>query len=44
MHYSIYIRIVIKNKTIMAIINEAKRWNGTPDSSKALKEHLDKIK
>jgi len=44
MHYSIYIRIVIKNKTIMAIINEAKRWNNTPHASKALKEHLDKIK
>lgn len=44
MHYQIYIRIVIKNKTITAIINEAKRWNNTPEQSKALKEHLDKIK
>lgn len=44
MHYSIYIKIVIKNKTIMAIIKEAQRWNNTPHASKALKEHLDKIK
>ena len=44
MHYSIYIKIVIRNKTIMAIIKEAQRWNNTPHASKALKEHLDKIK
>ena len=28
----------------MAIIKEAARWNNTPHASKALKEHLDKIK
>ena len=44
MHYSIYIRTVIKNKTITAIIKEAQRWNNTPHASKPLKEHLDKIK
>ena len=44
MHYSIYIRTVIKNKTITAIIKEAQRWNTTPHASKMLKEHLEKIK
>jgi len=44
MHYTIYVSTVIKNKTITAIIKEASRWNGTPHASKALKEHLDKIK
>jgi hypothetical protein len=44
MHYTVYIRTVIKNKTIMAIIKEAQRWNNTPHASKMLKEHLDKIK
>lgn len=29
MHYTIYVKTVIKNKTITAIIDEAKRWNGT---------------
>lgn len=43
MHYTIYVNTVIKNKTITAIIQEAKRWNGTPNASKHLKEHLDKI-
>lgn len=44
MHYSIYIRTVIRNKTITAIIKEAQQWNGTAHASKMLKEHLDKIK
>ena len=43
MHYNIYVNTVIKNKIITAIINEAKRWNGTSNASKHLKEHLDKI-
>jgi len=44
LHYSIYINAVIKNKTISAIIKEASRWNGSPHASKALKDHLEKIK
>lgn len=44
MHYAIYIRTVIKNTTIQAIINEASNWTNTPQASKMLKEHLDKIK
>jgi len=43
MHYTIYVKTVIKNPTISAIINEAKRWNGTPNASKHLREHLEKI-
>ena len=44
MHYSIYIKTVIKNATIQAIIKEATRWNNTPHASKVLREHLEKIK
>ena len=47
MHYTVYIKTVIKNNTITAIINEAKRWQerqeGTAQKSTPLKEHLDKI-
>ena len=43
MHYTIYVKTVIKNRIIQAIINEAKRWSGTPAASKHLHEHLVKI-
>ena len=43
MHYTIYVKTVIKNKTITAIIDEAKRWNGTSQASKLLADHIDKI-
>jgi len=43
MHYTIYVKTVIKNRIISAIINEAKRWNGTQQATKHLREHLDKI-
>ena len=43
-HYSIYIKKVIRNQVIQKIIEEASKWVGTPSGSKALPEHLDKIK
>lgn len=43
-HYNIYIRLVIKNATITAIINEADKWKTTQQASKHLKEHLEKIR
>ena len=44
MHYTIYIRKVIKNNTIRKIIDEASRWVNTDYASKQLAEHLEKIK
>ena len=43
-HYSIYIKKVIKNQVIQKIIEEATKWVGTPNGSKVLAEHLDKIR
>lgn len=43
MHYTIYVNTVIKNMTITAIIQEAKKWNGTSQATKLLGEHLEKI-
>ena len=44
MHYSIYIRKVIKNNVIKRIIEEATRWVRTEYASEKLQEHLEKIK
>ena len=44
MHYTIYIKKVIKNTTIRKIIEEASRWVDTEYASKSLAEHLEKIK
>jgi hypothetical protein len=44
MHYSIYIKIVIKNASIQTIIKEASRWVNTPGVSEHLQSYLDKIK
>ena len=44
MHYSIYIKKVIKNNVISKIIEEAQRWVNTEYASKQLHDHLEKIK
>ena len=44
MHYSIYIKKVIKNDVISKIIEEATRWVNTDYASKQLQDHLDKIR
>ena len=42
-HYSTYIRIVIKNEEIKAIIDEATRWKDHKDFAPQLESHLNKI-
>lgn len=44
MHYTIYIKKVIKNTVIHSIIQEASRCVDTDNASPHLKEHLEKIK
>jgi len=44
MHYTTYIKIVIQNKVIKSIIEEASRWKGTKGASKNLDAYLEKIK
>ena len=44
MHYSIYIKVVIKNASIQTIIKEATKWVGQPGISEHLQSYLDKIK
>lgn len=44
MHYTIYIKKVIKNSVLRTIIDEASRWVNTEYASKQLAEHLDKIR
>jgi len=43
MHYSTYIRVVIKNEEIKAIIEEAQRWKDHKDFAPQLEQHLLKI-
>ena len=43
-HYSTYIRIVIKNEEIKAIIDEATRWKDNKDFAPQLEQHLNKIR
>jgi hypothetical protein len=44
MHYSIYIKTVIKNPSIQQIIKEASKWIGNPGASESLHSFLEKIK
>jgi len=44
MHYSIYIKTVIKNPSIQMIIKEASRWIGNAGASEQLHSFLEKIK
>lgn len=43
-HYSTYIRIVIKNEEIKAIIDEATKWKDHKDFAPSLESNLIKIR
>ena len=43
-HYATYIRIVIKNEEIKAIIDEATRWKDNKEFSPSLESNLTKIR
>ena len=42
-HYKAYIKIVVENEEIKALIDEAARWKGEKDFNPQLMQHLAKI-
>jgi hypothetical protein len=42
-HYRNYKKIVISNKTLKLLIDEASRWRDTDQASENLSQYLDKI-
>lgn len=42
-HYKNYKKIVIQNKTLKLLIDEASRWRDTEHASENLAQYLDKI-
>jgi hypothetical protein len=43
-HYKIYKKIVINNRTLKLLVDEASRWRDTQHASENLAAYLDKIK